>query len=117
MPEKIIVYQKPSCTKCRTTLKLLTEEGVDFDAVNYYEESLTPELFKELLGKLGMRARDVLRKDEAVYRELGLGKSDISDDELIVLMVAHPDLIQRPIVVRGNEAVLGRPPENVKKLL
>lgn len=64
-----------------------------------------------------LKARDILRTSEAVYRELGLGKSDFSDDELIALMIKHPDLIQRPIIERGARAVLGRPVENVKALL
>ena len=70
-----------------------------------------------LIDKLGIAPRDLLRKGEQVYRDLKLGKRELSDDELIRLMVENPDLIQRPIVVRGNKAVLGRPPENVDELL
>lgn len=70
-----------------------------------------------LLKKMGLKPRDILRSSEPVYRELGLGKKDLSDDEIISLMVKHPDLIQRPIVERGERAVLGRPTENVKALL
>jgi len=66
---------------------------------------------------MGIKPRDLLRTGESVYRELNLGKKDLSDDEIIALMVKHPDLIQRPIVERGNRAVLGRPTENVKALL
>ncbi len=66
---------------------------------------------------MGIKPRALLRTSEAVYRELGLGKNELSDDELIALMVMHPDLIQRPIVERGDRAVLGRPPENIKSLL
>ncbi len=117
MTDKIIVYQKPTCTKCRTTLRLLKERGVEFDAVNYYEQPLTAAQFRKLLGKLGLSARDVLRKDEPIARKLGIAKRDLSDDELIQLMIENPDLIQRPIVVRGDRAVLGRPPENVEELL
>jgi arsenate reductase len=70
-----------------------------------------------LIRKLGISPRDLLRKGEQVYRDLNLGKRELSDDELIDLMVDNPDLIQRPIVVRGKKAVLGRPPENVQELL
>jgi arsenate reductase len=70
-----------------------------------------------LLKKLGLTATEILRQDEPVAKQLGIGKKDFSDKELIALMAKHPDLIQRPIVVRGNQAVLGRPPENVDKLL
>src|SRR6185295_15683578 len=111
------VYQKPTCTKCRTTLRLLKERGVEFEAINYYEISFSEADLRVLLKKLGLNAREILRKDEPVAKRLGIGKKDFSDEELIAFMVKHPDLIQRPIVVRGDQAVLGRPPENVEKLL
>ena len=113
---KVTVYQKPTCTKCRTTLRLLKERGVEFDAINYYEQPLTTEQLRELLGKLKLSPREVLRKDEPIARKLEINKRDLSDDELITLMVKNPDLIQRPIVVRGNKAVLGRPPKNIEAL-
>jgi arsenate reductase len=117
MAEKVTVYQKPTCNTCRTTLKLLRERDVEFEAINYYEQPLTAGEFKKLLGKLGLSPRDVLRDKEPLARALGIGKRDLKDDELIELMVENPDLIQRPIVVRGDEAVLCRPAENVEKLL
>ena len=70
-----------------------------------------------MIKKMGIKPRDLLRTGEAIYRELQIGKKDVSDDEIISLMVEHPDLIQRPIVERGGRAVLGRPVENVKALL
>ena len=97
--------------------KLLRESGVPFDKVNYYVEPLSKKKLTELVRKLGMKPRELLRTSESIYRELELGKKDISDDEIISLMVKHPDLMQRPIVERGNRAVLGRPTENVKALL
>jgi arsenate reductase len=96
---------------------LLKEWGVPYQRVNYYIEPLTEKKLRELLKKMNLAPRDLLRKNEAVYRELGLGKGEFSDDELISLMVRHPDLIQRPIVECGDRAVLGRPVENVKELL
>ncbi|HEY5910729.1 MAG TPA: arsenate reductase (glutaredoxin) [Verrucomicrobiae bacterium] len=117
MKKKLTVYQKPTCTKCRTTLRLLKERGAEFEAINYYEIPLTAADLRVLLKKLGLTAREILRKDEPVAKQLGVGKKDFSDEELIALMAKHPDLIQRPIVVRGDRAVLGRPPENVEKLL
>ncbi len=97
--------------------KLLRESGVDYSKVNYYLEPLTKAKLKELLGKMKLKPRDILRSSEPVYRELGLGKGEFTDDEIISLMIEHPDLIQRPIIERGNRAVLGRPVENVKELL
>jgi arsenate reductase len=97
--------------------KLLRERGIAFDRVNYYIEPLSKKKLTELLRKMNMKPRELLRKSEAVYKELGLAEDKFSDSELIALMIEHPDLIQRPIVERGDRAVLGRPTENVKELL
>jgi arsenate reductase (glutaredoxin) len=85
--------------------------------VNYYTAPLSREKLRELLAKMNLAPRDLLRTSEPIYRELGLKQRTLSDDELISLMVEHPDLIQRPIVERGQRAVLGRPVENVRSLL
>lgn len=97
--------------------KLLRESGVDFEKVNYYDQPLTQKKLTELIRKMKLKPRDLLRTSESIYRELGLGKGEFSDDQIISLMVEHPDLIQRPIVERGSRAVLGRPVENVRVLL
>src|SRR4051812_2637187 len=107
MKKKLTVYQKPTCTKCRTTLRLLKERGAEFETINYFETALTEADLRGLLKKLGLAASEILRKDEPVAKELGIGKRDFSDEELITLMAKHPDLIQRPIIVRGKQAVLG----------
>ena len=117
MSNKIKVYQKPTCSKCRATIGILKDKGADFELINYYENPLNVDELRRLVSKLGIAPRDLLRKGEQVYRDLGLAKRDLPDDELIRLMVENPDLIQRPIVVSGNKAVLGRPPENVDELL
>jgi arsenate reductase (glutaredoxin) len=91
--------------------------GAEFDAINYFESRLTEADLRSLLKKLGLCASQILRQHEPVAKELGIGKRDFSEDELIALMAKHPDLIQRPIVVCGDQAVLGRSPENVEKLL
>ena len=97
--------------------KLLRESGVPFEKVNYYVEPLSKKKLTELIRKMKISPRELLRTSEPIYRELGLAKGEFSDDEIISLMVKHPDLIQRPIVERGAQAVLGRPTENVKELL
>jgi arsenate reductase len=97
--------------------KLLRESGIDFEKVNYYIAPLSEKKLRDLLKKMGIAPRELLRTSESIYRELEIGKKDFSDDEIISLMVEHPDLIQRPIVERGDRAVLGRPTANVKKLL
>ena len=97
--------------------KLLRESGIPFEKVNYYNEPLTKKKLTELIRKMNIKPRDLLRKSESIYKELGLANDEFSDSELIGLMVEHPDLLQRPIVERGERAVLGRPIENVKELL
>ena len=98
--EKLTIFQKPTCSKCRATLAILKDSGVDFESVNYYETPLTEEKLRELVTKLNLTLRDILRKDEPLARDLGA----VSDEELIKIMVSNPDLIQRPIVMRGDEA-------------
>ena len=97
--------------------KLLRESGIPFEKVNYYVEPLSRKKLGELLRKMNLKPRDLLRKGEPVYKELKLAEDRFSDSELIRLMIEHPDLIQRPIVERGDRAVLGRPTDNVKELL
>ena len=117
MTKPITVYEKPTWTKCRELDKLLRESGVSYDKVNYYIEPLNKKKLTELIRKMGISPRDLLRTSEPVYRELGLAKGEFTDAEIISLMVENPDLIQRPIVERGDRAVLGRPTERVKELL
>lgn len=117
MTDNITVYEKPTCTKCREMNRFLQDNGVDFSKVNYYIEPLTEQKLTELLGKMKIKPRDLLRSSEQIYKDLQLRTADLSDEEIVALMIKHPDLIQRPIVERGNRAVLGRPTENVKALL
>jgi arsenate reductase len=117
MKDNITVYEKPTCTKCREMDRFLRESNVDFSKINYYIEPLSEKKLRELIKKMGIKPRELLRTSEPIYRELGLAKKELSDNEIISLMVKHPDLMQRPIVERGDRAVLGRPTENVKVLL
>lgn len=113
----ITIYQKPTCSTCRTAVRLLKESGASFTAINYYEQPFTAVQLKRLLKKAGLSPRDVLRTKEDIYKELNLAKNPVSDDELIELMVKHPDLIQRPIVEKGEQALLARPAESITTLL
>ena len=97
--------------------KLLRESGISFEKINYYTAPLSRKKLTELIRKLNKKPRDLLRKGEPIYKELGLSEDRFSDAELIGFMIEHPDLLQRPIVERGDRAVLGRPTENVKELL
>lgn len=114
---KIVVYQKPTCTTCRKVHALLKESGVDFELVDYYLDPIPRKKLVELLRKMDMKPRELLRTKEAIYKELKLGTRDLSDAELVDLMVRHPDLIQRPIVEKGAKAILARPPERLKEIL
>ena len=113
----LTVYEKPTCTTCRNLFALLTERGIDFERVNYHVDPLPEAKIRELVAKTGGSAHDVLRKKEPIYKELGLDKREVSDDELIHLMAEPPALLQRPIVERGNRAVLARPVERALELL
>jgi arsenate reductase len=114
---KIVVYQKPTCTTCRQVHAALKESGVAFEAVNYYVDPIPRPKLVELLRKMRMKPRDLLRKNEAIYKTLKLGERELSDAELVDLMVEQPDLIQRPIVEKGPRAILARPPERLKEIL
>jgi arsenate reductase len=113
----IIIYQKPTCTTCRQAVQLLKDSGKPFTAVNYYDKPFTKSQLKDLLKKAGLSAKEVLRTKEEIYKKLGLSKKDLSEDELIDLMIKHPDLIQRPLVQKGDKVILARPAETVKTLL
>ena len=117
MEPGLTVYEKPTCTTCRRLAALLTERGIDFERVNYHVDPLSEDEIRDLLGKAGVRPGDVLRNKEPVYAALAIGERDLSDDGLIELMAQHPELLQRPIVVRGDRAVLARPVERVLELL
>jgi arsenate reductase len=113
----ITIYQKPTCTTCRQAVQLLKDSGKPYTAINYYERPFTKKRLKSLLKKAGLSPRDVLRTKEDVYQELSLAKKQLSDDELLDLMIKYPDLIQRPIVEKGDQAMLARPADSIKKLL
>lgn len=97
-------------------MKLLESKGADFAAINYFLDPIPEAILRELLGKLGIPAIDLFREKEPRYKELGIGEKKLTEEDLIKILAANPELIERPIVVRGNKAVLGRPPENVLKL-
>lgn len=117
MSARITIYQKPTCSTCREAVKLVEASGQPFTAINYYEQPFTRALLTGLLKKAGLSAKDILRTKEDIYKELGLAKKQVSEDELIALMLKHPDLIQRPLVEKGEKVILARPAETVKKLL
>ena len=113
----VTIYHNPRCSKSRQTLALLEKRGIAPRVVDYLKTPPSAAELKTILKQLGLRPRDLLRKGEPLYAELGLKDRDLDDDALIALMVANPILIERPIVVSGGKAAIGRPPESVLEIL
>jgi arsenate reductase len=116
MPQ-ITLYHNPGCSKSREALALLEQHNIAPVLQLYMENPLTVFELKQLLSKLGLPARDLLRTSEPAYEKLNLANSALSEAQLLQAMVANPSLIQRPIAVRGSRAVVGRPPETILELL
>jgi arsenate reductase len=119
MADDTTVWFNPSCSKCRGARDLLGEHGVDASYVEYLQETPSRSELERVLGLLGLGddPRVMMRTGEPVYRELGLGDASVGRDQLFDAMVANPILIERPIVIRGDRAVIGRPPEKLLELL
>jgi arsenate reductase len=110
------IYHNPRCRKSREGLAILEEARVEHEIIDYLNNPPSEEEIRELLSKLNMDAIELVRQNEAVWKEKFKGK-DLSSEEIIRAMADHPKLIERPIVVRGSQAVVGRPPEKIKSLL
>ena len=113
----VTIYHNPRCSKSRATLKLLEERGVDYEIVEYLKTPPDAATLDGLLTGLGLEPRDLMRKKEAPYKENGLDDERLTREALIAAMIANPILIERPIVVTGGRAALGRPPEAVLDIL
>ena len=113
----ITIYHNPKCSKSRKTLELLVKQGIKPDINEYLKIPPTAEKIKEILKKLGYAPRDLMRKKEDAYTEHNLGDPSLSGDDLIKFMIKHPVLIERPIVLANEKAAIGRPPEQVLKIL
>ncbi|MEL0036493.1 MAG: arsenate reductase (glutaredoxin) [Gammaproteobacteria bacterium] len=113
----VTIYHNPRCSKSRQTLQLLQENNVSPEVVEYLKTPLDKTQLTELISKLGISVRDIIRKSEQDYKKRALSKSELSDDALLNAIVEAPKLMQRPIVVNGNKAAIGRPPENVLEIL
>ena len=112
----VTIWHNPRCSKSRASLALLEEQNVETEIFKYLNETVTVEVLTSLLKKLGMNARELMRTKEDIYKELGL--KDVDDEaELIEAMLQHPSLIERPIVINGNAAGIGRPIEKVIELI
>lgn len=114
---KVTIYHNPRCSKSRAALELLREHGIEPEIIEYLRTPPDAATLKKLLKKLGMKPRELLRTSEPPFRELDLAASDKSDADLIAAMTTHPILIERPIVVVDDQAVVGRPTERVLEIL
>ncbi|WP_455198463.1 arsenate reductase (glutaredoxin) [Kaarinaea lacus] len=113
----VTIYHNPRCSKSRVTLQLLADHDIEPEIVEYLKTPPDAKTLDELLTRLGMEPRDLMRKNEAEYKENHLDDQSLSRDQLIQAMVDHPKLIERPIVVANNKVAIGRPPENVLDIL
>jgi arsenate reductase len=113
----IQILHNPRCSKSRQTLTLLEEKGIEPEIIKYLDTPPTAAELKDILQKLNISARDLLRKGEDDYKALNLADTTLSDDQLIDAMVSHPKLIERPIVIKDGQAKIGRPPESVLDIL
>ena len=111
------IYHNPRCSKSRQTLELITENGHEPEVIEYLKTPPDAKTIKDLLKQLGITPRELIRTKEAAFDELKLGGAELTDEQLINAMVENPILIERPIVVRGNKARMGRPPEQVLEIL
>ena len=113
----VTIYHNPRCTKSRETLALLKKRGIEPRIIEYLQAPPSALELKGILKKLGLKPRDIIRDNETLYAKLRLKDRKVSDEELLALVAANPILLQRPIVVNGNKAAIGRPPEKVLEIL
>lgn len=111
------IYHNPRCRKSRETLQIIQDAGIEPEIIEYLKETPTVDELDDILKKLKLEPQDVMRKGEAVYKELKLKDKELTRKQALKVMVENPKLIERPIVVKGKKAILGRPPENVNELL
>ena len=115
--DKLVIYHNPRCSKSRETLQLLEENKMSPEIIEYLEEPPTAAELTRILALLGIGARELLRTTEQVYKDAGLDDDSLSDEEIIETICEYPALMQRPIVVRGKQAIIGRPPVKVLDLI
>jgi arsenate reductase len=112
-----IIYHNPRCSKSRQTLQLLEENNITPEVIEYLKTPPDETTLREILAKLGLSPRQLMRTKEDLYKELGLADESLSDDQLIQAMLENPKLIERPIVIKDGKVAIGRPPENVLSIL
>ena len=114
---KITVYEKPTCTTSKKVIKLLSDKGIDFEKINYYENRFTKSKLNELLKMMSKKPSELLRKKGTAYKQLDFKNKNYNESKILDFIIQNPDLIERPIVQKGRKAILARPPETVEKFI
>ncbi len=117
MNKKVIIYHNPKCSKSRKALEIIRSKNIEPTIILYLTNKLSKTEVKKLLSKLGLSIRDILRTGEDEYKNNNLKNENLTDDKLIDFLIKFPKLLQRPIVINNNKAVVGRPPENILDVL
>ena len=117
MSDKVRIFYNPNCSKCRLTMGILNDKGVQTSVVEYLNTPPNNAELNEVLDLLGIEPRELMRKHETPYKENNLDNPDLSREQLIQAMIDNPILIERPIIINGNKATIGRPPEKVLDIL
>ena len=115
--DKTVIYHNPRCSKSRETLQILEDNHLQLDIIEYLEDPPTAQELRRIIALLGISARELLRNTEPVYREAELDDDSLSEDDIIKAICEHPLLMQRPIVICGNRAIIGRPPGRVLEII
>ena len=117
MNDKVKIFYNPNCSKCRLSMDILNEKGADTTVVEYLNTPPSSTELAEILDTLGLEPRDLMRKHEAPYKDHNLDNPNLSREQLIQAMIDYPILIERPIIIKGNKATIGRPPEKILDIL
>ena len=115
--DKVVIYHNPKCSKSRETLQILQDNNIESEIIEYLEHPPTAQELKQIIAMLGVSARDLMRSTEPAHKEADLDDDSLSDDDIIEAICEYPSLLQRPIVVFGNKAIIGRPPVRVLEII
>lgn len=114
---EITIYQKPSCTTCKEVFQILKELSVDFDSVDYFTDPIPKAKLKELIQKVGLPVEQLIRKKDQLFLDLRLGEKQLTESQWLDLLAIYPDLLQRPIVEKGEKAIVARPARKIREFL
>ena len=113
----ITIYQKPTCTTCKEVFRILKEANVDFDAVDYFTDTIPKAKLMELIQKIGLPVEELIRKKDQLFQDLRLGEKKLTEGQWLDLLAIYPDLLQRPIVEKGDKAIVARPARKIREFL